>query len=331
MHEIHETHEIRRRARASRVSGFRIAFVYFVCFVVFVPFVVGPTAQGPMFRGGIETVHVTVTVTDENGRLITGLTKNDFEVFEDGQRVPVTQFTDKRVPVSLGLLLDVSDSMLGQPIEDARGALDRFVGDLLEAGDEAFVASFNHAPRIVAMWTQPPSALRGRLDEVKPTGGTAIYDALVAAAPFFNKRQHTRAALIVISDGADTASDYTLIQARDAVRRTDPFIYAVAIDSGDKRRVSTRVNPDALREITIPSGGYTEVIHSSADLAPATERIANELNHQYSLGYTPHKSPDGKWRSIRVRVKNDRPGLEAGPYFARARRGYFAVPRMPRS
>jgi VWFA-related protein len=281
-------------------------------------------AQSPAFRSGIETVHVTVTVTDANGRLITELTKDNFAVFEDGQPVVVTQFSDKRVPVSLGLLLDISDSMLGQPIEDARGALDRFVGDLLQPGDEAFVASFNHSPRIVSPWTQPPAGLRGSLEEVRPTGGTAIYDALVATASLFNKRQHTRAALIVISDGADTASDYTLIQARDVVRRTDPFIYAVAIDSGDKRRVSTRVNPDALREITGPSGGYTEVIHSSADLAPATERIANELNRQYTLGYTPNTPPDGKWRSIRVRVKDH-------DYYARARRGYFAVPRSPNS
>jgi Ca-activated chloride channel family protein len=296
------------------------AFLHFeICIF---PYSIG--AQAPMFKAGIETVHVTVTVTDANGRLITGLTQDDFEVFEDGQAAAVTQFSDKRVPVSLGLLLDISDSMLGQPIEDARGALDRFVADLLEDGDEAFVASFNHSPRIVSPWTQPPSALRGTLDDVKPTGGTAIYDALVATASLFNKRQHTRAALVVISDGADTASDYTLIRARDMIRRTDPFIYAVAIDSGDKRRVSTRVNPDALREITGPSGGYTEVIHSSADLTPATERIANELNRQYTLGYTPNKPPDGKWRSIRVRIKEHN-------YYARARRGYFAVPPSPSS
>jgi VWFA-related protein len=281
-------------------------------------------AQEPVFKSGVETIHVTVTVTDNNGRLIAGLTKDDFEVFEDGQRVPVTQFSDKRVPVSLGVLLDISDSMLGQPITDARAALDRFVGDLLEPGDEAFIAYFNHAPRIVTQWTKPPSVLRGRLDDVKATGGTAIYDAIVACGSMFGRRQHTRAALIVISDGADTASDYSLMQARDAVRRTDPFIYAVAIDSGDKRRVSTRVNPDALREITGPSGGYTEVIETSADLGPATERIANELNKQYSLGYTTPKAPDGQWRSIRVRIKGR-------DYFARARRGYFAVPRGPRS
>ncbi len=107
---------------------------------------------------------VTVTVTDANGRLITGLTQDDFEVFEDGEPQPVTQFTDERVPVSLGVLLDASDSMRGQPMVDARSAVDRFVGDLLEPGDEAFIAAFNHRPRIVAPWTRPPSSLTVALD-----------------------------------------------------------------------------------------------------------------------------------------------------------------------
>jgi Ca-activated chloride channel family protein len=307
---------------------------FFAVFVAstLVPFVAAQTT----FRSGVETVHVTVTVTDANGRLITGLTKEDFQVYEDGEARPVTQFSDQRVPVSLGVLLDVSDSMLGQPIDDARAALDRFVGDLLEPGDEAFVASFNHSPRIVKLWNQPPASLKGCLNGVRPTGGTAIYDALVATASVFNSRMHTRAALVLISDGADTASDYTLMQARDKLLRSDPFVYAVAIDSGDKGRVSTRVNPEALRDITGPSGGYTEVIRSSADLGPATERIAYELNHQYTLGYSPSRPPDGRWRMIRVRVRDERAGSgrvdpKAGPYYARARRGYFAVPRSPRS
>jgi VWFA-related protein len=320
---MHETHE----AKGTRDAG----FVSFVNLVIFVTVLACPEAQTPVFRAGIETVHVTVTVVDGAGRLVTTLTRDDFEVSENGVRVPVTQFSDRRVPVSLGLLLDISDSMFGRPIVDARGALDRFVGDLLEPGDEAFIASFNHAPLIVTQWTQPPSSLRGRLESVKPTGGTAIYDALIATSSMFNRRQHTRAALIVISDGADTASDYTLMQARDAVRRTDPFIYAVAIDSAERPRVSTRVNPNALREITGPSGGYTEVIRTSADLGPATERIANELNHQYSIGYTPARPPDGQWRSIRVRIRDGAKGSSDGPYFARARRGYFAVPTRPRS
>ncbi|HEY6359948.1 MAG TPA: VWA domain-containing protein [Vicinamibacterales bacterium] len=270
------------------------------------------------FRSAIETVLVTVTVTDANGRLITGLTKADFQVFEDGDAQPVTQFTDERVPVSLGVLLDASDSMRGRPIVDARSALDRFVADLLEPEDEAFVAAFNHLPRIVVPWRRPPATLKSQLDTLRPTGGTAIYDALVASASMFTRRTHARSALVVISDGADTASDRSLQQAREVIRRTDPFVYAIAIDSADAR-ASTRVNADALRDITGPTGGYTEVVRSAEELGPATERIAYELNHQYTIGYTPQRPPDGSWRMIRVRVKD-------GTYLARSRRGYFADP-----
>jgi Ca-activated chloride channel family protein len=279
--------------------------------------VLSASLSAQVFRARVETVMVTVTVIDQNNRLITGLTRDDFEVYEDGEPRPITQFTDERAPVSLGVLLDGSDSMRGQAIVDARAAVDRFVGTLLEPGDEAFLGAFNHLPRIVATWTRPPATLTGQLERYRPSGSTAIYDALVAAAPLFEQRLHARAALVVISDGADTASDRTLQQARAVLRKTDPFVYAIAIDSGGA--LSTQVNPEALREITGPSGGYTEVIRSAADLEPATQRIADELNKQYTLGYTAAKPPDGQWREIRVRARNRE-------YFTRARRGYFALP-----
>jgi VWFA-related protein len=279
-------------------------------------------AQGPVdfrsqtFRAGVTTVPVTVTVTDAQNRLIRGLTREDFSVFEDGTEQPITLFTDERVPVSLGLLLDASDSMRGQPIVDARVAVERFVGDLLWPDDEAFVALFNHRPRLAAPWTLPASALRSKLGPIDASGGTAIYDAIVQAAPFFDRRARPRAALVVISDGADTASDRTLQQARQAVVRRDAFVYALAIDEPGAP-ASTRVNPDALRDLTGPTGGYTEVVREAADLEPATARIAEELNSQYTIGFDPSKPPDGSFRAIRVRVKRE--GL-----IARSRRGYVA-------
>ena len=188
---------------------------------------------------------------------------------------------------------------------------------MLEPGDEAFIAAFNHKPRLVSAWTQPPAGLSGRLDELFPSGATALYDALVTSAPLFGRRSHSRAALIVISDGVDTASDVSLRRASEIVRRFEPLVYAIAIDS-DRSSPAARVNPEALREITATSGGYTEVVRTSADLGPATERIANELNKQYTLGYVPSRPPDGSWRAIRVRVRN-------GDYFTRARRGYFSA------
>ena len=297
-------------------------FVFFVIFVVSTIFV--PSTRGQTFRGSVTTVEIPVTVTDSSNRLITGLTKDDFEVFEDGDPQPVTQFSDKRTPVSVGILLDISDSMRGEPIVDARGALDRFMADLLDGGDEAFVGAFNHLPRILVPWTAPPARLAGRLDNERPTGGTAMYDAIAASTSMFGRRQRTRAAMIVISDGADTASDRSLAQTRELLRRSDAFVYAIAIDSATEQRVSTRVNPEALREITGPSGGYTEVVRSAADLGPATQRIAEELNSQYTLGFATTRPQDGSWRTIRVRVKNH-------DYLARARRGYFATPPPPRT
>ena len=273
-------------------------------------------AQTAPFRARIDVVEVTVSVTDGGGRLITGLTKDDFTIFEDGVEQSITQFTDQRVPVSLGVLLDASDSMRGQPVADARVALDRFVGELLRPNDEVFVATFNHRPRLAARWTTPPTSLRNVLADLKPSGGTAIYDALAETAKLFERRAHVRAATVVISDGADTASDRSLYQAVDVVRRSDAFVYAVAIDAVDARQ-STRVNPDTLREITGLTGGYTEVVRSAADLGPATARIADELNKQYMLGYSSTRPPDGSWRPLRVRVRQ-------GEYYTRARRGYFA-------
>jgi Ca-activated chloride channel family protein len=268
------------------------------------------------FRTRLDLVQVTVAVTDANGRLVTGLDKDDFQVWEDGIEQKVTQFTDQRVPVSLGVLLDASDSMRGQPVADARGALDRFVGELLLPDDEAFVATFNHSASLASRWRTPPSALTNVLRGLQPTGGTAMYDALVETTTFFSRRVNSRAAIVLISDGADTASDRTLHQAVDAVRRSDMFVYAIAIDPPDAR-LSTRVNPEALRELTSLSGGYTEVVKSAADLGPATARIADELNKQYTLGFSSSRPADGAWHTLRVRVRGN-------DYFVRARRGYYA-------
>ena len=288
-----------------------------VAFVSFISFAVS-AEEAQSFRSRIDIVQVTVAVTDAEGRLITGLAKNDFQVFEDGTPQEITQFTDARVPVSLGVLLDASDSMRGQPIVVARGAVDRFVSELLLGEDEALVATFNHRPRLAAPWTMPPSNTRNSLASLKPSGGTAIYDALASTSKLFEQRNHVRAAMVLISDGADTASDHSLIQALEDIRRSDALVYAIAIDSADARE-STRVNPEALREITSLTGGYTEVVRTAADLGPATARIADELNKQYTIGYSSSRPPDGSWRAIRVRVRD-------GEYFARARRGYYANP-----
>jgi Ca-activated chloride channel homolog len=279
-----------------------------------VPAPVAPAA-GQIFKSGVDLVIVQATVKDQEGRLVPGLAIDDFRIFEDGVEQRVLQFTGERVPVSLGIAVDVSDSMAGVRIADARRAIDRFVLSLLEEVDEAFLMVFNHAPVIRSPWTRPPRGLAGRLDSVKPFGGTAIYDALVKAVPMFDKRRHERCGLLVISDGADTASDARLQDALRLINYSDAFVYAIALDAPPGPAITNRFSPASLNEITSQSGGYTEVIHESADLVGATERIAAELNHQYTLAYAPSRQPDGRYHTIRVRMKNEQ-------YTVRSRRGF---------
>ena len=129
----------------------------------------------------------------------------------------------------------------------------------------AFVMTFNHMPHLLTTWTTPGEAatVRAALDTVRPSGGTAIYDAVMTALSLIDQRPRDRAALVLISDGADTASDTTLRDLRSALLRTDAFIFAVAIDSPVRQAINTRVNPEALCEITNQTGGHTEVVHDT--------------------------------------------------------------------
>jgi Ca-activated chloride channel homolog len=283
-----------------------------------------PIADSRLFQSGIEVTSITATVTDRDGHPIADLPREKFEVFEDGVLQTVTQFTRERVPIGLGVLLDISDSMFGKRMDDARAAVDTFLFELLDPADEFFVMAFNHRPRALTGWTREQGDVRHALAGLRPSGGTAIYDAILDALPLIDKRTRQRAALLVISDGADTASTATLHELRPALRRSDTFVYAIAVDSPDRQPINTRVNAAALRDITAETGGRTEIVQNSAQIQEAAARIAEELNSQYVLGYTPPRGPDGQYHSLRVRIagSDDR---------VRARQGYVATPPRKRS
>ena len=276
-------------------------------------------AQRRPFQSGVEVIAVAATVRDMDGRLAKGLPREAFEIYDDGQQQAVTQFTNERVPVSLGVLIDVSDSMFGQRIKDARAAVDRFLLDLLDASDEFFVLAFNHEPRFLTGWTSSPDTVRLALEAIRPWGGTAEYDAVLAALPVFDKRTKPRASLLLITDGADTASDARLRDVRSAMLQSETFAFAIAIDPPERVAINTRVNVVALRDVTDNAGGRTEVARNAEELVAATAGIAEELNNQYLIGYNaPHKA-DGRFHSIRVAVRG-------GEYRVRARKGYVATP-----
>jgi VWFA-related protein len=209
--------------------------------------------------------------------------------------------------------------MFGDRIIDARAAVDEFLLKLLDPADEFFILAFNHEPHVLTNWTNEPQPVRQALAGVRPSGATAVYDAVLNALPMLDRRTRQRAALLIISDGSDTASNATIREVRSALFRSDAFVYAIAIDSQERQAINTSVNASSLREITDESGGRTEVVSRSSDLGAAAARIAEELNSQYVLGYTSAKGADGEFHSIRVRI----PG---GEYRVRARSGYVATP-----
>ena len=274
--------------------------------------------ERPRLRSSVELTVVTATVVDAEGRLIPGLPREAFEVYEDGERQTITQFTHERVPLGLGLLLDVSDSMYGRRLKDARAAVERFLLELLAPSDAFFVMAFNHEPHLLTSWTSDAGSVRQALGALQASGATAIYDAVMRALPLVEQRARERAALVVISDGDDTASDTTLRDLRSALLKADAFVYAIVIDSPERRTINSGVNASALIEITSQTGGHTQVVHDATELAAASGRIAEELNSQYMLGYSSPHPADGRYHAIRVKAGG------SAPYRVRARSGYIA-------
>jgi Ca-activated chloride channel homolog len=192
-----------------------------------------PTGQGFSFRTGVELVSVTVTITDDRGRFVPDLKISDFLVYEEGQPQTISQFDSERVPVSLGVALDTSGSMIGEKIVAAQAALNRFLFDLLGAQDEVFLYRFDSRPTLVRGWSEDRRAIAEALGTVRPNGGTAIYDAVAEAVPLAQSGTRRKKALVVISDGNDTSSRTNLADLQQRIRQSEVLIYAIGIDASD--------------------------------------------------------------------------------------------------
>jgi len=182
------------------------------------------------FRSGVELINVTATVSDRGGRFVGGLRREDFVVYEDDQLVEITQFSAERVPVSLGIALDTSGSMAGDKIHEAQGALDRFVDALLDRDDELFIYRFSNFPTLLQGWTNDRQLMARALGHITPTGGTAMYDAVVEAIPLAAQGRNQKKALVIISDGNDTASRASIREVKQLIRESEVLVYAVGID-----------------------------------------------------------------------------------------------------
>jgi len=190
-----------------------------------------PTGQGFSFRSSVNLINVTATVTDAQGHFVSGLTANDFELYEDGKLQPIAQFESERVPVSLGIALDTSGSMNGERIAAAQSAVNRFLYDLLGEQDEVFLYRFETRPQLVRGWTDDRRGVGKALGSISVGGGTAMYDTVAEAIPLFQSATRRKKALVVISDGNDTSSHTDVNVVRQQIRQTEVLVYAIGIDA----------------------------------------------------------------------------------------------------
>lgn len=282
---------------------------------------------------------VTVTVTSPQGGHVPGLTQDDFVLYEDGVPQDITYFNiGEREPVSLGLIVDTSGSMRNK-IDRARQALRRFV-DSIQPQDEVFLEEFNVQPALVQDFTDSRTLLAQAIGLLRPGGGTALYDAIMDGLRRIRRGHHQKKALVIISDGLDTASLSSLNHVLDVARQSGVLIYTIGIGSSNQRSspVNTglsigpfaviigggdeRVDSRTLQEISGESGAKhfmlstADVVGSAAVLDTATETISNELRQQYSLGYAS-TSDGNRYRRLRVETRRD-------DLIVRAQKGYAA-------
>ncbi|HOC17813.1 MAG TPA: VWA domain-containing protein [Vicinamibacterales bacterium] len=279
--------------------------------------------QQPAFRAGVEIVSLTVTVTDAEGRYVTGLADGEFEVYEDGVRQDVAYFNRTNLPIALSLLLDTSSSMEGR-IGTAQEAAAGFARRL-RPEDLGGLVDFDTRVVVAQQFTSDAARLEEAIRRTTAGGSTSLYNAIYVALKELRKvrarseQELRRQAVVVLSDGEDTSSLVSYEEVLDLAKRSDTSIYTIGLR--DPEEPATKGFNEAefvLRDLAQQTGGRSFFPERIDDLAAVYDRIAEELASQYVLGYVSKNSKrDGAWRRVVVRVA--RPDLRA-----RTKQGYFA-------
>ncbi|HZI88373.1 MAG TPA: VWA domain-containing protein [Pyrinomonadaceae bacterium] len=283
----------------------------------------GTELDGPVIVN-TDLITLTVTVTDTYGRYVSGLSKKAFTILDEKQPQEITYFSDDDSPVSVGVIFDVSGSMSGEKIKNAREALSKFI-QTSHNSDEYFLIAFNSRAQLLLDRTRDGNAVLDKLTFVQTKNNTALYDACYLGVEKVQRGLHPKRALLLISDGQDNNSRYTFNELRRLLKESDVVLYGVGILSGgDSGSALGMEGQGILDELASVSGGKAFFPRSALEMDDIFEQIALELRHQYSIGYKPSNfSNDGKWRKIKVKVTPPR-GLPR--LFVRSKEGYYAIP-----
>jgi len=271
----------------------------------------------------VSRVNMLFTVSDKKGRFVTNLKKEDFEITEEKKLQQIVEFAaESDLPLRLAVLIDSSNS-IRERFRFQQEAAVEFINSVIRPEDRAIVVSFDTGPELVSDLTNDTQKLAKAVRDLRPGGGTALYDAIYFACKeklMLEQPMHKfRRAMIVISDGEDTQSRYSRDQALEMAQKADTVIYAISTNISGMQTDGDKV----LRYFGGETGGLVFFPFKVQDLAQSFENIANELRHQYSLLYRP--SPprtDGKYHLVGIHTKNRK------DLVVRARKGYYA-PKLP--
>jgi Ca-activated chloride channel family protein len=270
-----------------------------------------------------DLITLTVTVTDQYGRYVSGLNKKHFTVFDEKLEQTIEFFSDDDAPVTVGVIFDVSGSMSGDKLGKARVALSRFI-ETSHSLDEYFLVGFNSRAQLLIDKTRDGGAVLDKLTFVDTKGQTALYDACYLGVEKVTRGTHQKRAVLLISDGQDNNSRYTFSELRRLLKESDVVVYSIGILGGSDPGSALGMHGQALLdELSSVSGGKAFFPNTAAEMDEIFERIALELRHQYSIGYRPSNFVnDGKWHKLKVKVAPPR-GLPR--LFVRSREGYYAI------
>jgi Ca-activated chloride channel family protein len=268
----------------------------------------------------VDLVLVPVTITDPMNRLVTGLEKQNFQLFEGSSAQEIKSFSSEDAPVSLGVIFDSSGSMSSK-MERAKDAVSEFF-KTANPQDEFFMITFSDEPEEVSDFTSSVEEIQGKLMYAVPRRRTALLDAIYMGVTKMRQARYAKKALLIISDGGDNHSRYTENEIKALVKEADVMVYAIGLYDRYFPTEEERLGPQLLGEISELTGGRAFTVENPNDLADVATKIGVELRNQYVLGYRPSKVVrDGKWRKIKVKLL---PPKGLPPLRVYARTGYYA-------
>ncbi len=278
---------------------------------------------GQGIKINVDMTLVNLTVTDPLDRLVTGLEKEHFRVFEDGIEQEVLTLSSEDVPVSIGLVFDMSGSM-SDKVEKAREAAVQFMRTA-NPQDQFFLVSFNDRAELTSGFTTSVDELQNRMMFTASRGRTALLDAIYLGLSQMRGAHNGKRALLIISDGGDNHSRYNESDVKNYLKEADCQLYAIGIfDSiGIRSRTPEELEgPSLLSEMTEMTGGRVFPVGNLGELPDIAAKIGMELRNQYVLGYkSSNPRHNGTWRKIKVKL---RPPKGLPPLNVYAKTGYYS-------